>query len=67
VTENIDAIFYPLKRSAVRLCSWSGVDEQSFEQIESEGREKWLEGIRNDLRAKTYEPQAVRRVMIPKS
>jgi RNA-directed DNA polymerase len=51
----------------VRLCSWSGVDEQSFEQIESEGREKWLEGIRNDLRAKTYEPQAVRRVMIPKS
>ena len=44
-----------------------GVDEQSFEQIESEGREKWLEGIRNDLRAKTYEPQAVRRVMIPKA
>jgi len=43
-----------------------GVDEQSFEQIESEGREKWLQGIRNDLRAKTYEPQAVRRVMIPK-
>jgi RNA-directed DNA polymerase len=43
-----------------------GVDGQSFEQIESAGREKWLEGIRNDLRAKTYQPQAVRRVMIPK-
>jgi RNA-directed DNA polymerase len=43
-----------------------GVDGQTFEQIESEGREKWLEGIGNDLRAKTYEPQAVRRVMIPK-
>src|SRR5438270_4059085 len=43
-----------------------GVDGQSFEQIESEGLEKWLEGIRNDLRAKTYQPQAVRRVMIPK-
>jgi RNA-directed DNA polymerase len=43
-----------------------GVDGQSFEQIESQGREKWLEGIRNDLRDRTYEPQAVRRVMIPK-
>src|ERR1700736_1417455 len=43
-----------------------GVDEQSFEQIESEGREEWLRGIRSDLRDKTYEPRAVRRVMIPK-
>jgi RNA-directed DNA polymerase len=43
-----------------------GVDGQSFDRIESEGQEKWLEGIRNDLRAKTYQPQAVRRVMIPK-
>jgi RNA-directed DNA polymerase len=43
-----------------------GVDEQSFEHIESEGRQKWLEGIRSDLRDKTYEPRAVRRVMIPK-
>jgi len=42
------------------------VDEQSFEQIESEGREEWLRGIRSDLRDKTYEPRAVRRVMIPK-
>src|ERR1700676_1631636 len=43
-----------------------GVDEQSFEQIESEGREEWLQGIRKDLHDKTYEPRAVRRVMIPK-
>ena len=43
-----------------------GVDGQSFEQIESEGREKWLQGIRDDLRAKTYQPQAVRGVKIPK-
>ena len=43
-----------------------GVDGQSFEQIESEGREEWLQGIRKDLRDKTYQPQAVRRVMIPK-
>src|SRR5436190_24023926 len=43
-----------------------GVDGQTFDQIESEGLEKWLGGIRNDLRSNTYKPQTVRRVMIPK-
>jgi len=43
-----------------------GVDGQSFWGIETLGLEEWLSGIRNDLRAKTYQPQAVRRVMIPK-
>ena len=43
-----------------------GVDGQSFWGIESQGLEGWLRGIRDDLRAKTYQPQAVRRVMIPK-
>src|SRR5713226_6968632 len=43
-----------------------GVDGQSFWGIESKGLEGWLSGIREDLRAKTYRPQAVRRVMIPK-
>src|SRR3954463_889422 len=43
-----------------------GVDGQSFRGIESLGLEEWLSGIRDDLRAKTYQPQAVRRVMIPK-
>jgi RNA-directed DNA polymerase len=41
-----------------------GVDGQSFWGIESKGLEEWLSGIREDLRAKTYRPQAVRRVMI---
>ena len=40
---------------------------QSFDRIESEGQEKWLEGIRNELPAKTYQPQAVGWVMIPKA
>jgi RNA-directed DNA polymerase len=43
-----------------------GVDEQTFEQIESRGLEEWLDGIGKQLRAKTYKPQPVRRVMIPK-
>lgn len=43
-----------------------GVDGQTFEQIESQGAEKWLTGIRKELQTKKYKPQPVRRVMIPK-
>ncbi|HWU36061.1 MAG TPA: group II intron reverse transcriptase/maturase, partial [Candidatus Acidoferrum sp.] len=43
-----------------------GVDGQTFEQIETAGREEWLDGVRQDLRRKAYRPQPVRRVFIPK-
>lgn len=44
----------------------AGVDGQSFEQIEAAGVEEWLSGLGAELRAKTYRPAPVRRVMIPK-
>jgi RNA-directed DNA polymerase len=44
----------------------SGVDHQTFEQIESKGLEGWLAGLGKELREKKYQPQPVRRVMIPK-
>jgi RNA-directed DNA polymerase len=44
-----------------------GVDGQTFEQIETAGLEEWLNEIRKDLQQRTYIPQPVRRVMIPKA
>ena len=44
----------------------AGVDGQSFEQIEVWGLERWLGELAEEIRKKTYRPQAVRRVWIPK-
>ena len=44
----------------------AGVDDQSFEDIEADGVERWLAELAETLRKKAYRPQAVRRVNIPK-
>jgi RNA-directed DNA polymerase len=44
----------------------SGVDGMTFEQIEASGRRGWLERLGKELHDKTYRPDPVRRVMIPK-
>lgn len=43
-----------------------GVDGERFEDIEAYGVERWLGERTEELRKKTYQPQAVRRVWIPK-
>src|ERR1700686_1983253 len=44
-----------------------GIDHQSFQEVESGGRQKWIAGLREELCQGTYQPQPVRRVMIPKA
>ncbi len=43
-----------------------GIDGKSFKDIEAEGLEEFLEGIRQELLTRTYRPMPNRRVKIPK-
>lgn len=45
----------------------SGVDGITIEDVERMGVEQYLKDLGEDLRKQTYQPQAVKRVMIPKA
>ena len=45
----------------------AGVDGLRFEDIEENGRDRWLGELREELMEERYTPQAVRRVKIPKA
>src|SRR4030081_4036989 len=44
----------------------AGVDNKTFEDIETYGEERWLEELAQELKNRTYQPLPVRRVYIPK-
>ena len=44
----------------------AGVDRRTFEDIEASGLDRWLDGVADELRQRTYRPLPVRRVYIPK-
>jgi RNA-directed DNA polymerase len=54
---------YRLAKSAAGA---PGVDGVTFEDIEEQGVTEWLVMLQEELRARTYRPMPVRRVMIPK-
>ena len=52
--------------AAVPTTARRGSIGQTFEDIEAYGLDQWLDELAADLKAKTYRPQPVRRVYIPK-
>jgi len=58
-------------RIAYRRCKRNGgsygIDHEAFSDIEAAGIEEWLGKLRQELRDKTYQPQPLRRVWIPKA
>jgi group II intron reverse transcriptase/maturase len=45
----------------------AGADDERFEHIEEQGVERWLESVRQELAGKSYRPQPLLRVWIPKA
>lgn len=61
-----DYILEEAYKRAKRKNGSPGIDKQTFAAIEKAGRQKFLSTIKEELRTRTYKPQAVRRVWIEK-
>ena len=61
-----DDILHHAYRLARANAGSPGVDKMTFERIEAAGAQEWLAGLREELVSRTYRPQPVRRVMLPK-
>lgn len=68
-------LYDKIRRADILLHAWRqakanggapGVDGVTFTMIEATGVKGWLSGLAEDLRAKRYKPQPVRRVYLPK-
>ena len=60
-----DVLVYAYQRCKANRGA-AGVDNQTFEDIEQYGVERWLDELAQELKSRTYQPQPVRRVYIPK-
>src|SRR5262245_49478302 len=60
-----DVLWFAYRRCLINGGA-AGVDGQTFEDIEAYGLVRWLDELTEELRRKQYQPQAVRRVYIPK-
>ena len=58
-------------RIAYKCCRQNGgshgVDQETFEDITSQGLDQWLGKLQQELKTKEYKPQPLRRVWIPKA
>jgi RNA-directed DNA polymerase len=62
----LDVLWYAYRRCKANGGA-AGVDRQTFADIEEYGMGRWLRELVEELRNRTYKPQAVRRKWIPKA
>src|SRR4029078_3732915 len=61
-----DVLLHAYRRARVNAGA-PGADGMTFAQIEKQGLEAWLAGLRMELVSKTYRPDPVRRGVVPES
>ncbi len=50
-----------------KKASAPGLDNQTIEDVENYGVEKYLQELREELRKQIYQPQPIKRIYIPKA